>query len=79
MLYTSFRLLTLKFKGWIIRRKYKVEIGKHQLARIAVAAVKEETEIEILQSDKFWFCTGGYDNDTERHEQQVKDYIASLK
>ena len=47
MLYTSFRLLTLKFKGWIIRRKYKVEIGKHQLARIAVAAVKEETEIEI--------------------------------
>ncbi len=35
-----------------------------------------EAPIEYLQSDKFWLGCGGYDDDAEKHKEQVKQYLA---
>ena len=33
----------------------------------------EETTVDYLQSDKFFFCCGGYDNSAEENERLIKD------
>ena len=38
----------------------------------------EHTTVEYLQSDKFYFCCGGYDYKEESNSQAVKDYLMSL-
>lgn len=38
----------------------------------------EHTTVEYLQSDKFYFCCGGYDDNRESSFQTVKDYLKSL-
>jgi hypothetical protein len=38
----------------------------------------EETSIEYLQSDKFYFSCGGYDNSEEFNKNAVMEYIKSL-
>jgi len=38
----------------------------------------EETTIQYLKSDKFYFYSGGYDGDEEGNSQKVLDYIKNL-
>lgn len=38
----------------------------------------EETTVEYLQSDKFYFGCGGYDNSEEFNRSTVMDYIKRL-
>ena len=38
----------------------------------------EETTVEYLQSDKFFFCCGGYDNSAEENERLIKEYLSKL-
>ena len=38
----------------------------------------EETTLEYLNSDKFYFSTGGYDNDDAANKAAVKEYLKSL-
>lgn len=38
----------------------------------------EETTVEYLQSDKFYFCCGGYDNSPEENERLIKEYLSKL-
>ena len=38
----------------------------------------EHTTVEYLQSDKFYFCCGGYDDNEASNSQAVKDYLMSL-
>ena len=38
----------------------------------------EETTVEYLQSDRFFFCCGGYDNSAEENERLIKDYLSKL-
>lgn len=38
----------------------------------------ESTTIEYLQSDKFYFCCGGYDDNDEDNKRSVKDYLKTL-
>lgn len=39
----------------------------------------EETSMEYLESDKFYFSCGGYDDDDKIHRYQVKEYILKLR
>jgi hypothetical protein len=39
----------------------------------------EETTVEYLKSDKFHFCTGGYDNNESDNQSKVKEYLSRLK
>lgn len=39
----------------------------------------EETSLEYLKSDKFYFSKGGYDEDDEKHDKLVKKYIQEMK
>lgn len=39
----------------------------------------EETSVEYLLSDKFGFCTGGYDDEGEAHIAQVSAYVESVR
>lgn len=39
----------------------------------------EETTIEYLKSDKFYFYTGGYDGDEEGNKQKILDYVKALE
>lgn len=36
----------------------------------------EKTSLEYLKSDKFYFCTGGYDSSDRENKRVVKEYIA---
>jgi hypothetical protein len=47
MLTTSFKLLTLRFKRFLILRKHKLNVNKGKLSRSAVSAAYE-TEIDFL-------------------------------
>ena len=38
----------------------------------------EETTVEYLQSDKFYFCCGGYDDNSNENESSVKNYLSKL-
>lgn len=38
----------------------------------------EHTTLEYLQSDKFYFCCGGYDDNEKSNYQAVKDYLKGL-
>lgn len=38
----------------------------------------EETNLEYLNSDKFCFYTGGYDEDSSNNEKLVSDFMAKL-
>jgi hypothetical protein len=38
----------------------------------------EETQLEYLKSDKFYFSTGGYDDDRNENESKVKAYLEKL-
>lgn len=38
----------------------------------------EHTTLEYLQSDKFSFCCGGYDDDKEYNENAVKEFLMNL-
>lgn len=38
----------------------------------------EHTTVEYLQSDKFYFCCGGYDDNEESNYQAVKEYLRGL-
>lgn len=38
----------------------------------------EETSIEYLKSDNFYFCTGGYDGSYGKNMREVKEYIRRL-
>lgn len=38
----------------------------------------EETTVEYLQSDKFYFCCGGYDVNSNENESSVKKYLSKL-
>ena len=38
----------------------------------------EETNLEYLNSDKFYFYTGGYDEDSSNNENLVSEFIAKL-
>ena len=38
----------------------------------------EETTVEYLQSDKFYFCCGGYDDNSNENESSVKKYLSKL-
>lgn len=38
----------------------------------------EETTVEYLKSDKFYFCCGGYDNSVEENKRLVKEYLNNL-
>lgn len=37
----------------------------------------EETSLDYLKSDNFYFCTGGYDSSGRGNIRKVKDYIAN--
>jgi hypothetical protein len=39
----------------------------------------EETTLEYLKSDHFYFSTGGYDGEANKHEAVVKEYISKLR
>lgn len=39
----------------------------------------EKTELTYLQSNHFFFATGGYDDDNGKHINQVKDFLKNLK
>jgi hypothetical protein len=38
----------------------------------------EETTVEYLKSDHFYFCCGGYDNSEEFNKNAVYEYIKAL-
>lgn len=38
----------------------------------------ESTTVEYLQSDKFYFCCGGYDDNDEDNKKLVKEYLKTL-
>ena len=38
----------------------------------------EETTVEYLQSDKFYLCCGGYDDNGEENKRLVKEYLSNL-
>ena len=38
----------------------------------------DKTTIEYLTSTKFNFCSGGYDDDDEKHQMQVREYLQRL-
>ena len=38
----------------------------------------EETSLKYLQSNKFGFCGGGYDDDYASHKAQVKEFLLTL-
>lgn len=38
----------------------------------------EETTVEYLKSDKFYFSCGGYDNSEEENKRLVKEYLNNL-
>lgn len=38
----------------------------------------EETTVEYLQSDKFYFSCGGYDDNDEEIKRLVKEYLSKL-
>lgn len=40
--------------------------------------VPEETALEYLKSDKFYFYTGGYDDYSDSNKQKVKEYIGKM-
>ena len=38
----------------------------------------EETTLEYLQSDKFYFNCGGYDDNDQENEAKVKEYLKNM-
>lgn len=38
----------------------------------------EETSVEYLQSDRFYFCCGGYDGNEAENVSKVKKYLSKL-
>ena len=39
----------------------------------------EETPLEYLKSNRFRFCTGGYDNNKCSNEKEVYSFIKAIK
>lgn len=39
----------------------------------------QETPLEYLKSDKFWFPTGGYDDNSDSNVEKVREYISKMR
>ena len=70
--------------SWILlRAKVTGDLYENHASHCSCYGFEEQfepeiTTVEYLQSDKFYFCCGGYDYNEEDNEKSVKEYLKTL-